>query len=107
MPMEQGKLGGTIRRKRMEAQLTQEELAEMVGITATHMKHLESEHRAPSIEVLFRLVETLHISLDELLLPKPPEDSQAYRDALSLLGQCNEGELRIAGDLLRSLLRNR
>ena len=94
-------------KKRIEAQLTQEQLAELVGVTPTHLKHLESEHRMPSVEVLFRLAETLHLSLDELLLPSEPAESEVYRDALGLLGQCSEEELRITADLLRSLLRNR
>ena len=38
----------------------------MIDITVTHLKHLESEHRNPSIEVLFKLVSTLNLSIDNL-----------------------------------------
>ena len=60
--MEKGLLGNTIRQARIDNKYTQEELAEKIGITATHLKHIESEHRKPSIEVLFSLASELHIS---------------------------------------------
>ena len=66
--MKQGLLGNTIRQARIDNKLTQEQLAELVQITPTHLKHLESEHRKPSIEVLFALASVLHFSLDALLL---------------------------------------
>ena len=45
--MKQGLLGNTIRQARLDCKMTQEELAEAVQITPTHMKHIESEHRNP------------------------------------------------------------
>ena len=51
--MKPGLLGNTIRQARLNCKMTQEELAEAVQITPTHLKHIESEHRKPSIEVLF------------------------------------------------------
>ena len=47
--MKQGLLGNTIRQARLDCKMTQEELAEAVQITPTHMKHIESEHRKPSV----------------------------------------------------------
>ena len=51
--MKDGLLGDTIRRARMDNKMTQEQLAEAINISPTHMKHIESEHRKPSVEVLF------------------------------------------------------
>ena len=42
--MEQGLLGNTIRQARIDNNMTQEQLAELVQITPTHLKHIESEH---------------------------------------------------------------
>ena len=67
--MEPGLLGNTIRQARLNCKMTQEELAEAVQITPTHLKHIESEHRKPSVEVLFSLASILHFSIDALLLP--------------------------------------
>lgn len=95
--MEKGLLGNTIRQARIDNKYTQEELAEKVGITATHLKHIESEHRKPSVDVLFALATELHLSLDALLLPLS-EDSLHQKKAseiLSLLTVCTNDELDI------------
>lgn len=108
MALTPGILGATIRTARMEQNLSQEELAELVNITPTHLKHLESEHRKPSIEVLFKLVETLHISLDHLLLDKDETDmSQACIKVKYMLEKCTDKELAIIFDIIQSMLRNR
>lgn len=51
--MKDGLLGDTIRQARMDNKMTQEQLAEAINISPTHMKHIESEHRKPSVDVLF------------------------------------------------------
>ena len=107
MPIPTGALGNQIRKKRIELRLTQEELAEILGITATHMKHLESEHRMPSVELLFRLMETLNFSLDELVFSKTAKNSEAYRESQHLLELCSERELFIVRDILQTLLKHR
>ena len=53
------RLGAALREARMEKNYTQEYLAELLNITPTHMKHIESGHRKPSIEVYFKMVEVL------------------------------------------------
>ena len=61
--MKDGLLGDTIRRARMDNKMTQEQLAEAINISPTHMKHIESEHRKPSVEVLFLLADVLNFSM--------------------------------------------
>ena len=48
-------LGTTVREARISAGMTQERLAEEMGVTPTHIKHIESGHRKPSVELLFAL----------------------------------------------------
>ena len=71
MMLPKGTLGKTIKQTRLERSLTQEKLAELVNITPTHLKQIESERRKPSIEVLFRLAKTLNFSIDNLIFPEP------------------------------------
>lgn len=94
--MEKGKLGSAIRQARITNGLTQEALAEIVGITPTHLKHIESEHRKPSVEVLFALASCLHLSLDSLFLPDAPsvEREQYYKELQLLLQDCSTKEIR-------------
>ena len=50
-----------IRIRREKAGLSQYKLAKMVGITQSFMNEIESGKKSPSIEVFFRICETLDI----------------------------------------------
>ena len=102
--MEQGLLGNTIRQARLDNHMTQEELAELVQITPTHLKHIESEHRKPSIEVLFALASVLHFSLDALLIPKESREQTKRKNELNLLiSSCTDNELKVLIAALQEL----
>ena len=71
------------------------------------MKHIESGHRMPSIEVLYRLVQVLHLSLDELWLSASSHLANTESDLLLLLSHCSETDLQIISDLTKSLIKNK
>lgn len=102
--MQPGLLGDTIRQARIDNKLTQEQLAELVQITPTHLKHIESEHRRPSIEVLFALAETLHFSLDALFITDGSKEHSRRKNELQLLiNTCSDNELDVLIAALREL----
>lgn len=106
--MTQGLLGNTIRQARIDNHLTQEQLAELVQITPTHLKHIESEHRKPSIEVLFSLASVLHFSLDSLLETEESYEHTKRKNELNLLiDTCSDSELDIVLAALRELVRQK
>ena len=102
--MEKGILGNAIRKARTDKKISQENLAELVGITPTHLKHIESEHRKPSIEVLFKLAKELHMSLDNIVFDTNSPKSEIYNSTLLLLKQCDEKQLKIVKSLIDALL---
>lgn len=106
MNLNKTQLGSAIRSHRISLGYTQEYLAEQIDITVTHMKHLESGHRLPSIEVLYRLVQILHLSLDKLWIPASVTTTDAENELSLLLSHCSENELLILTDLAKSLLKN-
>ena len=59
-----------IRKGRKNKKITQEELAEKLEVSPTHVKHIESGHRKPSIEILFEITKILNISLDGVVFSK-------------------------------------
>lgn len=81
--MERGDLGNAIRAARMARGISQEKMAELLDITTSHLKHIESEHRKPSIEVLFRLATLLDLSLDRLLFPEHPHTPVIHTEGLT------------------------
>ncbi len=60
------KFGKTLRRKRREANYSQEEFAEKLGIHRTYMSFLERGQRNPSLIMLFKISRVLKIKLSEL-----------------------------------------
>ena len=60
-------LGKKIRRRRNELDLTQEELADKVGISRVYAGYIEQGRHTPSLEVLEKIAKTLKIRLSELL----------------------------------------
>lgn len=107
MSIERGLLGNAIRQARINANISQEELAEKINISSTHLKHIESEHRKPSLDVLFEIAQTLSLSLDSLLFPPSSPKETITKNICLLLDKCTEQELNITLELISSLLRNR
>lgn len=60
-----------IRNERKNKRITQEELAEMLEVSPTHVKHIESGHRKPSIEILFGLTKMKSFFLRKIHLMTP------------------------------------
>lgn len=99
-------LGNAIRQARIEKHLSQEELAEMVDITPTHMKHIEGGHRKPSVDVLFKIIEVLHLSIDNILFDNNI-NSYEYHYAEMLLRNCRPNELKLLIDIIKAIQNNR
>lgn len=100
-------LGNSIRETRLERGLSQEQLAEFVDITPTHMKHIESGHRLPSIEVLYKIVIELRMSLDAVFLPRHDSSSELYEKLTFQIGQCDEKQLEILYATVNAMLDNK
>ncbi|MDE5777140.1 MAG: helix-turn-helix domain-containing protein [Lachnospiraceae bacterium] len=104
--MNKGTLGNSIRNARIKMGLSQEQLAEQVGITPTHVKHLESEHRLPSTPVLFKIVTLLNISLDSILFPMNDEISDIYNELEILTKKCSKKQIQFLIDVVQSMNAN-
>ena len=59
-------IGVNVRRLRKAKKLTQEQLAEKVGISPVHMNRIEQGHSSPSAEVLFAISDELGVEADKL-----------------------------------------
>ena len=59
-------IGKRIQKRRKEVGITQEELAEKVGISRAYMGYIEQGRNAPSLEILEKIAKLLRLSLKEL-----------------------------------------
>lgn len=62
-------MGPVFKAARLSAHLTQEDVAERIGVTARYIMALENEDKHPSVDNLLKLVHTLNIPADTILYP--------------------------------------
>ncbi|OGY23834.1 MAG: hypothetical protein A2172_05370 [Candidatus Woykebacteria bacterium RBG_13_40_15] len=60
------KLGRNIRKLRKLTSLTQEEVAERVGISTTYMGYIEIGQKKPSLKVINKIAEILKVKVRDL-----------------------------------------
>ena len=93
-----------IRNERKNKRITQEELAEMLEVLPTHVKHIESGHRKPSIEILFEITKILNISLDGVVFSKNESARTDTREKVNrLLDVSDEASLHFILSVLEAL----
>ena len=96
-------LGKVIKNARVKNNLSQEQLAELLGVSPSHIKHMESGLRKPSVENLFQLVQILHFSLDALIQPELLGMDARTQDIRTLLADCSPQQLELITDLIRAV----
>ena len=93
-----------IHRERKAQHITQEELAEMLNVTPTHIKHIESGHRKPSLAILFEIAICLNISLDAIVFPDNAEQNNVLRNKIDhLLNSFDNDSLQFILTMLEAL----
>lgn len=101
--MDYYEIGQRIRRIRKARGLSQEELAEQVGISTTHMSHIETGNTKLSLPVFIRLAEALEIPTDDLLHDVQTSNrSIAVESLLQTLEQCNTQQVKIIKDIVKA-----
>lgn len=99
-------LGKRIREERQARGLTQERLAEMVGISTNFMGQIERADRKLSLETLLGICNALKVNPDFILSnPSPQEDGQQAKEALSLFGRLDDKGRRFFVSVLQDYLR--
>lgn len=99
-----GEIGKRIREARLQKGLTQEQLAERVGVGTTHISHIETDNSVPSISTFVSIVNALNISADELLCGALQRAEHIYIGRLNnLLSDCTTKELRVFTDVIATL----
>ena len=97
-------IGRRIRTVRLQQKITQEQLAEAVGVCVTHISHIETGNSIPSIQVLVDIINTLHCSADELLCIDIEKDRPIVSGWISdLLSDCSADEVKLITDTVTSV----
>ena len=90
---------------RKQRELTQQQMADAVGIHVNQIKRYESGTTQPTLEALVKIAKSLHISLDDLVFG---EGQRGPDDALKLqfeaVSELEEDDKKIIREVLEGLI---
>lgn len=96
-------IGKNIRSIRKTRNLSQEQLAEKIWISTTHMSHIETGSTKLSLSVLVDIAHALDVGTDELLSTQPfIEKSETTDEIRALIQSCTSAQARVLLDLLKA-----
>jgi len=97
-------IGARIKELRRQAGLTQEQLAERVGLDSRHLSRLEVGRHFPSLQSLERIAAALNVQLVEFFQFPGEENIRALRAYLTKFAkQSSETQIRLAAKVLKLL----
>ena len=100
-------LAKSIKNSRLAKGITQEEFAEMLNVSSTHIKHLESGHRKPSVDILFSICKITDISIDSIVLGEKLFSQEIDQQLFSSIQLCSEEEKSLILKLIEAVIANR
>ena len=93
-------IGKRIRKYRKLKNLSQEQLAEKINISTTHMSHIETGSTKLSLQVLVDLATILEVNTDDLIFEKKGESTN--KKINDILSDCNENQIAFITDIIKS-----
>lgn len=103
MELDYKAIGKRIKIARIKGDLSQERLAEMTGVSPTHMSNIETGTTKVSLNTLVGIANSLGVSVDDLLCDSVLRANvQFERDIADILKDCDDYEIRIIKDILQA-----
>ena len=94
-------VGARIKRFRVDRQLSQEELANLIGTIGKHISNIENGSRAPSLDLLIAIANSLEVSADDILCDSLTHSKSLVGNEIqTILLDCNHDEKEM---LIRTL----
>ena len=96
-------IGQRIRKVRKARGFSQEELAEKVGISTTHMSHIETGNTKLSLPVLVDITNALDVRTDDLLDRSQYTTGNAVEEIAAMLESCSAQEAKVVVDIVKAV----
>ena len=103
MNQTRGLLGDVVRTTRKSRHLSQEALAERIGVCKRTIIDIESNTGNPKFEVLYPLVRELDLPLYQVFYPDVEENSELKNVLIQEVSSCSEYEMRVILSVVKSL----
>lgn len=98
-------IGQKIRKFRKALGLSQEALAEKIGISVTHMSHIETGNTKLSLSVFLDIADALNVQADDLLHERAViGEKKAAGELADILNSCTQEELYLITEVVRSMM---
>ena len=106
MTLDYKEIGRNIRMQRCRKGLKQAELAEMIGVTAQHICHIETSKSTPSLPVLVAIANALDTDANNLLglNLKNLRTDTLTSDLARVLAPATEGQFALCIELCRAVI---
>ena len=96
-------LGARLKKARYDCDFTQEQLADLTGLSARHIAKIEKGDVNPSFEVLSTLVKTLGVSFDAIFDPADEQVEAEIQEIVGLYRACPEQGQRLILASIRAM----
>lgn len=98
-------IGQKVKQIRLSKSVTQEQLAEAVGVGVTHISHLETGSGTVSLKIFLAIVNYLGCSADEILCKEIQTARPIVNNWLAdLVADCDQTEVKIIADTVATLI---
>lgn len=95
------RLGYSIKAAREARMMTQEKLAELIGVSTVYIPEIENKRSAPSFMLLYRICRLLNVSVDDVIFHT---ESDSARKISRMLSQCSEKQLKVIQAMIEAML---
>ncbi len=100
--MDYYEIGQKIRKIRKAHGLSQEELAERINISTTHMSHIETGNTKLSLPVFVDIAAALEVRTDDLLGSALVTTSASLEEIAAVLERCSAQEAKVIADIVKA-----
>lgn len=101
--MDYYKIGQRIRKYRKVHNLSQEQLSEKIGISVTHMSHIETGNTKLSLPVLVDIAVALQVRTDDLIFDTPSFKDVAHNEINEIITNNKPESVRVMEDVIKAL----
>lgn len=96
MAVDYESIGKMVKLHRTGKNLSQEELAKKLYVSANHISYIETAARKPSLDMIVSIANALEVSADDLLIDSLEHiGSPVVRELNAVLSDCNHDEKEI------------
>lgn len=96
-------IGKRIKIARIRTNMTQESVADKIGVTPQHVSNIETGNSSVSLTTLVAIANLLNVSVDELLCDTVLKSKPVFiKEADDIFKDCNEYEVRVLVDVLKA-----